>query len=278
MSCGERWGAPTQTRRRATKILRQGLAAILLASVLTGCFAAADRALAPLPAVARTELSAKGLQLGAPLYVRIFKAESEMEVWLGRSDGGYALFRTYRICKWSGKLGPKKKEGDKQAPEGFYMVSSAQMNPKSTNYLSFNIGYPNAFDKEHGYTGSFLMVHGGCNSVGCYAITDAAIQELFTLAREAFTRGQRDFPVHAFPFRMTDHNLARHMSDPSYGFWLNLKEGYDAFEIANRPPIVAVRDRNYRFFADEQKLLTEFYIETASSAPDATRIISGWAK
>ena len=136
---------------------------VVIAIVLVGCMTD-DRALQPLPEPAKAELAVRGLKLGAPLYVRVFKAESEMEVWLGRSDGEYTLFRTYPICNWSGDLGPKTREGDKQAPEGFYMVAARQMNPKSAHYLSFNIGYPNAYDKAHGYTGSALMVHGGCRS------------------------------------------------------------------------------------------------------------------
>ena len=128
--------------------------------------------------------------LGSPLYIRIFKLEAEMEVWMQEPSGVYQLFRTYPICNWSGDVGPKLKEGDRQAPEGFYVVSARQMNPNSKYYLSFNIGYPNAYDRAHGYTGSYLMVHGGCRSQGCYAITDDAIQEFYILARDAFARGQ----------------------------------------------------------------------------------------
>jgi murein L,D-transpeptidase YafK len=250
------------------------LVILIIAIVLAGCMTE-DRALQPLPDTTKAELAARGLKLGAPLYVRVFKAETEMEVWLRRSDGEFTLFRTYPICNWSGDLGPKTREGDRQAPEGFYMVSVRQMNPKSAHYLSFNIGYPNAYDKAHGYTGSALMVHGGCRSAGCFAITDAAIQELFVLAREAFTAGQREFPVHAFPFRMSEENMAIREGNRWYPFWRNMKQGYDAFEISRRPPVVGVRDQRYVVFLDDQFVPPEFRIQSAG-ATSAARLINGW--
>jgi murein L,D-transpeptidase YafK len=250
------------------------LLVLIICTGLAGCLAD-DRALQPLPDQTKAELVSKGLALGAPLYVRIFKAESEMEVWLRRADGEYMLFRNYPICNWSGDLGPKTREGDKQAPEGFYMVSARQMNPKSVYYLSFNLGYPNAFDKAHGYTGSALMVHGGCRSAGCYAITDAAIQELFVLAREAFAAGQREFPVHAFPFRMSEENMAIREGNRWYRFWANMKQGYDAFEISRRPPVVGVRDQRYVIFLDDQFVPPEFRVQSAG-ATAAGRLINGW--
>ena len=252
------------------------LLVLLLSMALAGCLSA-DRALEPLPQQTTSELAAHGLALGAPLYVRIFKAESEMEVWLGRSDGEYVLFRTYPICNWSGDLGPKTKEGDKQAPEGFYMVSTRQMNPQSAYFLSFNLGYPNAYDRAHGRTGSALMVHGGCKSVGCYAITDAAIQELFVLAREALTAGQRQFPVHAFPFRMGEDNMAIREGNRWYPFWQNLKQGYDAFEISRRPPVVGVKDQRYVIFLDDQFVPAEFRFQPAGATASAG-LIAGWLR
>jgi len=256
-------------------ITRSVLFVVLLLG-LSGCLTGTHRSMAPLPDETKAELSAKGLTLGAPVYVRIFKLENEMEVWLRNASGVYTLFRTYPICNWSGDIGPKTKEGDRQAPEGFYVVNARQMNPNSNYYLSFNIGYPNAYDKARGYTGSYLMVHGGCRSVGCYAITDDAVQELFSLAREAFTAGQRDFPVHAFPFRMTEDNLAFRGSNPWEPFWRNLKEGYDLFERNRRPPVVAVRDQRYVFFPDEQSIPPEFRLQPVSADPASPQIISGW--
>ena len=129
--------------------------------------------------------------------------------------GKYALLKTYEICKWSGALGPKIKEGDRQAPEGFYTVTPAQMNPNSSYYLSFNIGYPNAYDRAYGRTGTHIMVHGACSSAGCYSMSDEDAGELFALARDAFKGGQRQFQIQAFPFRMTPENIARHRGDPN---------------------------------------------------------------
>ena len=152
-------------------------------------------------------LEADGLSLGAPIFLRIFKQENELEVWL-ENGSSFELFRTYPICKYSGSLGPKLQQGDWQAPEGFYFVRPRQMNPSSRFHLSFNLGYPNAYDRAHGRTGDFLMVHGRCVSVGCYAMTDPVIDEIWTLADAAFRGGQPFFRVHIFPFRMTPENMA----------------------------------------------------------------------
>src|SRR5262245_1679842 len=139
----------------------------------------------------------------SPILIRMFKEESALEVWKQRADGRYGLLKTYSICKWSGALGPKKTEGDRQAPEGFYVVTPAQMNPDSHYYLSFNIGYPNAYDRAFGRTGTNIMVHGACSSAGCYSMSDADAGEIFALARDAFKGGQVEFQIQAFPFRMT---------------------------------------------------------------------------
>lgn len=221
----------------------------VLATALGGClFDMTPKHLKPLSASAKKLLEDKGLKQGAALYVRIFKEESELEAWLQAPDGSYRLFKTYDICKWSGELGPKLKEGDRQAPEGFYVVRPAQMNPNSKYYLSFNIGYPNAYDTALRRTGKYLMVHGGCSSAGCYAVTDGAVEEIFALARDAFMGGQREFHVHAFPFRMTDEKLLAHKDSRWYAFWKNLKTGYDMFEENRRPPLVGVRRKRYVFF------------------------------
>ena len=166
----------------------------------------------------------------SPILVRIFKEEAEMEVWKKNRDGEFALLKTYPICRWSGDLGPKKKEGDRQAPEGFYTITPGQMNPNSNYYLAFNTGFPNAYDRAWGYTGSELMVHGDCSSRGCYAMTDEQIQEIYALARESFFGGQKAFQFEAFPFRMTALNMAKHRNNPNFAFWKMLKEGYDHFE------------------------------------------------
>jgi murein L,D-transpeptidase YafK len=197
-----------------------------------------------LPASTQALLALKGMKPEAPIFVRIFKEESELEVWKLK-DGHFQLFRTYPICAWSGTLGPKVVQGDKQAPEGFYTVSRGQMNPRSLYHLSFNIGFPNSFDRANGYTGSALMVHGNCKSAGCYAMTDAYIEEIYILAREAFNGGQTRFHVHAYPFRMTAENMQRHRDNPWYPFWAKLKEGYDSFDTSGKPPVVKVCSKQY---------------------------------
>ncbi|HVZ13885.1 MAG TPA: L,D-transpeptidase family protein, partial [Bauldia sp.] len=175
---------------------------------------------------------------------------SEFEVWKQTRSGDYALLKTYQICKWSGALGPKKVEGDRQAPEGIYTVTPAQMNPASHYYLSFNIGYPNSYDRSLGRTGSNLMVHGACSSAGCYSMTDPDAGELFALARDAFRGGQTAFQIQAFPFRMTPENLAKHHDDPNMPFWQMLKVASDTFDLTHRPPKTDVCDRHYVFNAD----------------------------
>jgi murein L,D-transpeptidase YafK len=189
-------------------------------------------------------LAAQGLQLGAPVFLRIFKLESVLELWMEK-DGRYRLFATYPICLWSGRLGPKLSEGDLQAPEGFYTVGSEQLNPDSRWHRSFNLGFPNEFDRAHGRTGSLLMVHGGCQSIGCYAMTNDVVDELWRIVTAALAGGQPSFQVQIFPFRMTDVKLAARESSPWSGFWAELKPGYDAFEQSHVPPAVNVCDGRY---------------------------------
>ena len=194
------------------------------------------------------ELEARGLRLGAAIFVRVFKESAELELWV-QDDEQFALFKTYEICSFSGQLGPKLAQGDRQSPEGFYYVGAGQMNPWSRFHLSFNLGFPNAYDRRHGRTGSYLMVHGDCVSIGCYAMTDDGIEEIYTLAAAAIGAGQRFFRVHVFPFRMTDARMATARAAASrwYSFWANLKEGYDWFEHRQRPPEVIVDDKKYAF-------------------------------
>ena len=189
-------------------------------------------------------LAEKGMRLNAPIFVRIYKEESELEVWKLK-DGRFQHFRTYPICAWSGGLGPKVRVGDKQAPEGFYTVGAGQMNPNSQYHLAFNVGFPNAYNSANGHSGSAIMVHGNCKSAGCFAMTDARIEEIYALAREAFAGGQKYFHVHIMPFRMTAANMASHWDSPWRQFWLRLKEGYNSFETTGKPPIVKVCGKQY---------------------------------
>ena len=194
----------------------------------------------------KTALHAKGLRWGAPVFIRIFKEEKELELWV---DNGkeFKHFKTWPICKYSGALGPKLKEGDGQAPEGFYFVPRSRMNPRSRFHLSFNLGYPNTYDRAHKRIGSALMVHGNCVSIGCYAMTDERIEEIYSLCDAALMNGQRFFRVHAFPFRMTEANMKRHGVSKWINEWKNLKGGYDWFEKAKRPPNVTVSGKQYLF-------------------------------
>ena len=208
------------------------------------------RADQPLSPKILADIQQKGMLKETPILVRIFKEEAELEVWKQTREGRYALLKTYPICRWSGELGPKLKQGDRQAPEGFYTITPGQMNPQSSYYLAFNMGYPNAFDRAHGRTGSELMVHGDCSSRGCYAMTDEQMGEIYALAREAFFGGQRAFQVQAYPFRMTPLNMARHRTNPHIPFWRALKRGYDHFEVTRLEPKVAVCEKHYVFDAN----------------------------
>lgn len=218
-----------------------------LATLIGGCAAQVSLPthLLPLPAETLAELKDRKLRIEQRLFIRILKEESELEVWKLGEDGRYQHFRTYPICTWSGGLGPKFAEGDKQSPEGFYFVPREQMNPHSKYHLAFNLGFPNEYDRSHGRTGSALMVHGKCTSAGCYAITDPYIEEVYALAREAFIGGQDTIPVHIFPFRMTEPNLARHSTSSHMPFWSMLKPAYDAFERTRLVPTIAICERRY---------------------------------
>jgi len=190
-------------------------------------------------------LGKKGMDAQAPIFIRIFKEESELEIWKQRDDGRFYHFKTYPICNWSGDLGPKTRYGDRQAPEGFYRITRDQMNPDSKYHLAMNLGYPNTFDRALHRDGDFLMIHGKCKSAGCYAMTDPLIEEIYAIARESFLGGNDSFQVHAFPFRMTDENMARFASHEAYPFWKTIKEAYDYFEQTRELPAVAVCNRRY---------------------------------
>jgi murein L,D-transpeptidase YafK len=226
------------------------LLAATLAIALTACGEQASRStrhLVPIPPQTLALMAEKGMSPSDPILMRVYKKESELEVWKRRADGKYARLKSYPVCRWSGQLGPKIREGDRQAPEGFYTVTPEQMNPNSAYYLSFDTGYPNAYDRAHGRTGAHLMVHGSCSSAGCYAMTDRAIAEIYAMTREAFAGGQRAFQFQAFPFKMRPENLAKHRADPNLAFWKNLKEGSDIFEVTREEPRVSVVNLRYDF-------------------------------
>ncbi len=206
------------------------------------------QAIAHQQAPLRKQLAGRGFDWGAPLFIRIFKAERVLEVWL-KKPSGYERFESFSICTFGGKgLGPKLRQGDGKAPEGFYFVAPSQMNPFSRFHLAFNLGYPNPYDRAHGRTGGALMVHGSCVSIGCYAMTDRSMETIYTLADAALRNGQPFFRVHIFPFRMNRQNMQRHHGSPWIGFWLNLKDGYDWFTAyRHTPPNVIIKQGRYWF-------------------------------
>ena len=192
---------------------------------------------------------------GAELYIRILKttqtqAKGELQLWKRGAGGQYDLDRSFDICTWSGDLGPKIREGDGQSPEGFYFIKPASLNPNSSYHLSFNLGFPNAYDRAHDRTGSFLMVHGECVSIGCYAMTNDGIEEIYADVEAAFAGGQSFIRVHIFPFEMTAENLEAQRDNPNHAFWKNLKTGWDWFEREKTPPNVTVPNKAYIFNAD----------------------------
>jgi len=228
-------------------------AAVAAAITLAGCGGAPvtiSRDMQPLSEQVVAELNAKKMEKDSPILMRIFKEEAELEVWKQDDSGRFALFRSYPICRFSGELGPKIKTGDRQAPEGFYTITPGLMNPNSSQYLAINTGFPNAYDRANGRTGSFLMIHGGCSSAGCYAMTDEQMAEIYALAREAFFGGQTSFQLQAYPFRMTPLNMARHRNSPHMAFWTMLKEGHDHFEVTHLEPRVGVCEKRYIFEAE----------------------------
>jgi murein L,D-transpeptidase YafK len=246
-------------------------AAIAAAVALAGCKTDGidvSKAMKPLSPQMVALIEQKGMTKESPILGRIFKEESELEIWKQDRTGRFALLKTYPICRWSGELGPKIKEGDRQAPEGFYTIAPGQMNPNSSFYLSFNIGYPNEFDRAHGRTGAHLMVHGDCSSRGCYAMTDDQISEIYSLARESFFGGQQAFQIQAYPFRMTPLNMAKHRNSPHFAFWKMLKQGYDHFEVSRLQPKVSVCDRRYVFNAEQPRgAITPLKFDPAGKCP-----------
>jgi len=238
-------------------------ASLVRAIVLSAAFAGAltpvlclGEAGNQLPENAAKELSPELLSLllqkkmpqHSPIILRVFKEEAELEVWKQDTTGHFQILKTYPICRWSGDLGPKLHEGDRQTPEGFYTITTKLMNPNSNFYLAINTGFPNAFDKANDRDGTFLMIHGNCLSSGCFAMTDEQIGEIYALARDSLLGGP-SFQIQAYPFRMTPANLARHRNNPNMAFWKMLKIGNDHFEATHLQPKVDVCNRSYVFDA-----------------------------
>ena len=251
------FGSFSLNLRRPSRALRFAAATAVCAFVLAGCSAenfvfgpdSNKKHLRALSPQTMSLMQEKGMTKESPILLRIYKEESELEIWKKTTAGNYELLKKFAICKWSGELGPKVKQGDRQAPEGFYSIRPELMNPHSSYHLAFNLGFPNEFDRAHNRTGAHLMVHGDCSSSGCYAMTDEQISEIFALAREAFDGGQLAFQVQAFPFRMTQANMTRHRNNPNIPFWRTLKEGSDHFEVTRQEPKIDVCAKRYIFNA-----------------------------
>ena len=235
-----------------TRLFALGLA-VAAGALAAGCEDALEpdsgRSQRPIPSETLALMDKIGTTPSAPALIRTYKQEAEFEIWKLKSDGQYALLKTYPMCRWSGQLGPKLREGDHQVPEGFYTIAPGQMNPNSHYYLSFNVGYPNAYDRAYGRTGGDIMVHGICSSAGCYSMTDAQIAEIYAVAREAFNGGQSAIQMQSFPFRMTAENLTKHRLDPNIAFWKEIKNGADHFEVTKTEPEVLVCGKHYVFGA-----------------------------
>lgn len=228
------------------RVALSGVAGLLLAGCVT---VGQHKGEIPISPGLLTRMSQNGMAPTDPILIRVFKKESELELWKQTRSGDYALLKTYPVCRWSGQLGPKFKEGDRQTPEGFYTVGLNQLNPNSAFHLSFDLGFPNELDRALGRTGSDLMIHGVCSSSGCYAMTNDGAAELFAVAREALRAGQDRIQVQALPFRFSPENLAEQRENQHTTFWRNLKEGADRFEVTRRPPRVASCGKRYIFDA-----------------------------
>ena len=182
--------------------------------------------------------------LGTPVYLQIFKEERVLELY-GKVGNDYRLLDSYRICNFSGGLGPKRHQGDFKSPEGFYSVGLSQLKPNSRFYRAINVGFPNEYDRQQGYEGKYLMIHGNCVSVGCYAMTDAYIEDIYHYVEAALRNGQPRVEVSIYPFRMTDSNMQRHRYSVYFKFWQELQPGYTQFLQTHQPPAVSVVDGKY---------------------------------
>lgn len=239
-----------------TSWMTRSVVLIAVAAVAAGCSTETTqksaRASAPIPAATLSSMVNIGVDRTSPVLIRAYKKESEIEIWKQTASGEYALLKTYPVCRWSGQLGPKKREGDRQVPEGFYTVTPGQMNPNSNHWLSFNVGYPNPLERSLGRNGGDIMVHGTCSSRGCFAMTNRQMEEIYAVVREAFLGGQKSMQFQSYPFRMTAENFAKFRNDPNITFWRNLKEGSDRFDVSKRAPSVGYCGTRYTFNTDSE--------------------------
>jgi murein L,D-transpeptidase YafK len=245
-------------------IIRRGTAvglAIAACAWIAGCDdsyldQSSARSQQPISGAVLAKMEALDTTPSSPTLIRTYKKEAELEIWKMRSNGEYALLKAYPMCRWSGQLGPKKREGDMQVPEGFYSIAPGQMNPNSHYYLAFNVGYPNAYDRAYGRTGGSVMVHGVCSSAGCFSMTDEQVADIYAIARDSFAGGQREIQLQSYPFHMTAENMAKFRLDPNIDFWKNLKDGSDHFEVTKNEPSVMVCGKHYVFDATTKDEVT----------------------
>jgi len=238
-------------------IIRRGTAvslAVAACAWIAGCDdsyldQSSARSQQPISGAVLAKMEALDTTPSSPTVIRTYKKEAELEIWKMKSNGEYALLKTYPMCRWSGQLGPKKREGDMQVPEGFYSIAPGQMNPNSHYYLAFNVGYPNAYDRAYKRTGGNVMVHGVCSSAGCFSMTDDQVADIYAIARDSFAGGQREIQLQSYPFHMTAENMAKFRLDPNIDFWKNLKDGSDHFEVTKNEPSVLVCGKHYVFDA-----------------------------
>ncbi len=240
-----------------SSIIRRGTAVSLTIAAcawLAGCDdsyldQSSGRSQQPISGATLAKMEALDTTPSSPTLIRTYKKEAELEIWKMKSNGEYALLKAYPMCRWSGQLGPKKREGDMQVPEGFYSIAPGQMNPTSHYYLAFNVGYPNAYDRAYGRTGGNVMVHGVCSSAGCFSMTDEQVADIYAIARDSFSGGQREIQLQSYPFHMTAENMAKFRLDPNIDFWKNLKDGSDHFDVTKTEPSVLVCGKHYVFDA-----------------------------
>ena len=245
-------------------IIRRGTAVSLTVAAcawIAGCDdfyldQSSARSQQPISSAVLAKMEALDTTPSSPTVIRTYKKEAELEIWKMKSNGEYALLKTYPMCRWSGQLGPKKREGDMQVPEGFYSIAPGQMNPNSHYYLAFNVGYPNAYDRAYGRTGGNVMVHGVCSSAGCFSMTDDQVADIYAIARDLSAGGQREIQLQSYPFHMTAENMAKFRLDPNIDFWKNLKDGSDHFEATKAEPSVLVCGKHYVFDATARDEVT----------------------
>ena len=205
-------------------------------------------------AVVRAMVKERGLPYPPRrLFLRAFKRDMELEVWAqGKKDAPYTLLKTYDICAAAGELGPKRRAGDHQVPEGYYRVSA--INRYTRFHLGLTVSYPNASDRilgRKGALGGEIMIHGDCASLGCLAMTDPGIEEIYLLAARTYLGGGRHIPLHIFPTRLTLEGfswlISAHPDRPAlHRFWRGLQPGYQHFEEHRKPPRVRV-DKKGRY-------------------------------